>query len=95
MRLEIPLTILSLSLMGGNMFFPWAPAHEIIGVLLVAVWAVHVYAKSALVQGGISRAVQPVSYNADGRKLRNANLCGIPRNQRRDAFESCVCVPRD
>ena len=44
MRLEIPLTILSLSLMGGNMFFPWAPAHEIIGVLLIAVWAVHVYA---------------------------------------------------
>ena len=26
------------------MFFPWAPAHEIIGVLLVAVWALHVYA---------------------------------------------------
>jgi hypothetical protein len=44
MRLEIPLTIISLSLMGGNMFFPWAPAHEIIGVLLIAVWAVHVYA---------------------------------------------------
>ena len=44
MRLEIPLTILSLSLMGGNMFFPWAPAHEIIGVLLIVVWAVHVYA---------------------------------------------------
>ena len=44
MRLEIPLTILSLVLMGGNMFFPWAPAHEIIGVLLIAVWAVHVYA---------------------------------------------------
>ncbi|MBR4915969.1 MAG: DUF4405 domain-containing protein, partial [Fibrobacter sp.] len=38
------LTILSLSLMGGNMFFPWAPAHEIIGVLLIVVWAVHVYA---------------------------------------------------
>ena len=44
MRLEIPLTILSLVLMGGNMFFPWAPAHEIIGVLLIVVWAVHVYA---------------------------------------------------
>ena len=44
MRLEIPLTILSLLLMGGNMFFPWALAHEIIGVLLIAVWAVHVYA---------------------------------------------------
>ena len=44
MRLEIPLTIFSLLLMGGYMFFPWAPAHEIIGVLLIAVWAVHVYA---------------------------------------------------
>lgn len=44
MRLEISLTILSLVLMGGNMFFPWAPAHEIIGVLLIVVWAVHVYA---------------------------------------------------
>ena len=44
MRLEIPLTILSLVLMGGNMFFPWAPAHEIIGVLLIVVWALHVYA---------------------------------------------------
>ena len=44
MRLEIPLTILSLVLMGGNMFFSWAPAHEIIGVLLIVVWALHVYA---------------------------------------------------
>ena len=44
MRLEIPLTIFSLLLMGGYMFFPWAPAHEIIGVLLIVVWAVHVYA---------------------------------------------------
>ena len=26
------------------MFFPWSPAHEIIGVLLIVVWAVHVYA---------------------------------------------------
>ena len=26
------------------MFLPWAPAHEIIGVLLIVVWAVHVYA---------------------------------------------------
>ena len=44
MRLEIPLTILSLSLMGGNMFLPWAPAHEIIGVTLMVVWGVHIYA---------------------------------------------------
>ena len=44
MRLEIPLTILSLSLMGGNMFLPWAPAHEIIGVALMVVWGVHIYA---------------------------------------------------
>lgn len=44
MRLEIPLTVLSLVLMGGNMFLPWAPAHEIIGVALIVVWAVHVYA---------------------------------------------------
>lgn len=44
MRLEIPLTIFSLLLMGGYMFFPWAPAHEIIGVLLIVVWALHVYA---------------------------------------------------
>ena len=44
MRLEIPLTILSLSLMGGNLFLPWAPAHEIIGVTLMVVWGVHIYA---------------------------------------------------
>ena len=44
MRLEIPLTILSLVLMGGNMFLPWAPAHEIIGVALIVVWGVHIYA---------------------------------------------------
>ena len=44
MRLEIPLTFLSLSLMGGNMFLPWAPAHEIIGVALMVVWGVHIYA---------------------------------------------------
>ena len=44
MRLEIPLTILSLVLMGGNMFFPWEPAHEIIGVALRVVWGLHIYA---------------------------------------------------
>ena len=44
MRLEIPLTILSLLLMGGNMFLPWAPAHEVIGVALMVVWGVHIYA---------------------------------------------------
>ena len=44
MRLEIPLTVFSLSLMGGCMFFSWAPAHEIIGVLLIAIWAAHIYA---------------------------------------------------
>ena len=44
MRLEIPLTILSLVLMGGNMYLPWAPAHEIIGVALMVVWGVHIYA---------------------------------------------------
>ena len=44
MRLEIPLTILSLVLMGGNMFLPWAPAHEIIGVALMVVWGVHIHA---------------------------------------------------
>ena len=44
MRLEIPLTILSLVLMGGNMFLPWAPAHEIIGVTLMVVWGAHIYA---------------------------------------------------
>ena len=43
MRLEILLTVLSLVLMGGNMFFPWSPAHEIIGVALIAVWAAHIY----------------------------------------------------
>ena len=30
--------------MGGNMFLPWAPAHEIIGVMLMVVWGVHIYA---------------------------------------------------
>ena len=44
MRLEIPLTILSLVLMGGNMFFPWEPAHEIIGAALMIVWGLHIYA---------------------------------------------------
>ena len=44
MRLEIPLTIFLLLLMGGNMFLPWAPAHEVIGVALMVVWGVHIYA---------------------------------------------------
>ena len=51
MRLEIPLTILSLSLMGGNMFLPWAPAHEIIGVALMVVWGVHIYANRRWFKG--------------------------------------------
>ena len=40
MRLEIPLTILSLVLMGGY----FSPVHEHIGVLLFVVWGVHIYA---------------------------------------------------
>ena len=40
MRLEIPLTILSLLLMRGY----FSPVHEHIGVLLFVVWGVHIYA---------------------------------------------------
>ena len=42
MSLDLTMTILSLILMGGNYFFPWDGVHEILGVALLVLWAVHV-----------------------------------------------------
>lgn len=42
MALDITMTILSLILMGGAYFFPWDGVHEILGTVLLVLWAVHV-----------------------------------------------------
>ena len=43
MTLDLTMTILSLVLMGGNYFFPWDGVHEVLGVALLVLWAVHVW----------------------------------------------------
>ena len=43
MSLDLTMTVLSLILMGGNYFFPWDGVHEIIGVVLLVLWAVHMW----------------------------------------------------
>ena len=43
MSLDLMMTILSLILMGGIYFFPWDGVHEILGVALLVLWAVHVW----------------------------------------------------
>ena len=43
MTLDLTMTVLSLVLMGGNYFFPWDGVHEVLGVALLVLWAVHVW----------------------------------------------------
>ena len=43
MTLDLTMTVLSLILMGGNYFFPWDGVHEVLGVALLVLWAVHVW----------------------------------------------------
>ena len=43
MSIDLTMTILSLVLMGGNYFFPWDGVHEVLGVALLVLWAVHVW----------------------------------------------------
>lgn len=42
MPIDITMALLSIILMGGNYFFPADIAHEILGVALLLLWAVHI-----------------------------------------------------
>ena len=42
MSIDISMTVLSIILMGGNYFFPWNGVHEILGVVLLILWTVHI-----------------------------------------------------
>ena len=42
MPIDITMTLLSIILMGGNYFFPAEIVHEILGVALLLLWAVHI-----------------------------------------------------
>ena len=42
MPIDIGMTLLSIILMGGNYFFPTDIVHEILGVALLLLWAVHI-----------------------------------------------------
>lgn len=42
MTIDITMTILSIILMGGNYLFPADIVHEILGVGLFVIWAVHI-----------------------------------------------------
>ncbi len=42
MPLDIAMTVATLVLMGGNYFFESTAVHEILGVVLLALWAVHI-----------------------------------------------------
>ena len=42
MMLDIAMTVATLVLMGGNYFFESTAVHEILGVVLLALWAVHI-----------------------------------------------------
>ena len=41
--IDISMTILSLILMGGVYFFSWDGLHEILGVVLLVLWGVHIF----------------------------------------------------
>ena len=40
--IDSAMTLISLMLIGGNYFFPWAGVHEILGVSLFVFWGMHV-----------------------------------------------------
>ena len=43
MSIDITMTILSIILMGGNFLFPAKIVHEILGVALFVLWAIHIF----------------------------------------------------
>lgn len=43
MVLNITMTVLSIFLMGGTIFFKWRGTHEVLGILLIVLWGVHVW----------------------------------------------------
>ncbi len=51
MPLDIAMTVATLVLMGGNYFFESTAVHEILGVVLFVLWAVHVVLNRAWVKG--------------------------------------------
>lgn len=42
MPIDILMTLLSIVLMGGTMLFPHDKVHQILGMILLALWAVHI-----------------------------------------------------
>ena len=71
MPIDIAMTLLSIILMGGNYFFPADIVHEILGVALLLLWAVHI-ALNRRWYGAIFRG----SYNPY-RVMQTVINCGI------------------
>ncbi len=71
MPIDITMTLLSIILMGGNYFFPADIVHEILGVALLLLWAVHI-ALNRRWYGAIFRG----SYNPY-RVMQTVINCGI------------------
>ena len=71
MPIDIAMTLLSIVLMGGNYFFPADIVHEILGVTLLLLWAVHI-ALNRRWYGAIFRG----SYNPY-RVMQTVINCGI------------------
>ena len=71
MPIDIAMTLLSIVLMGGNYFFPADIVHEILGVALLLLWAVHI-ALNRRWYGAIFRS----SYNPY-RVMQTVINCGI------------------
>ena len=62
--LDITMTILSIVLMGGNYLFPAEIVHEILGVALFVLWAIHIFLNrrwyGAIFKGNPYRIMQTV-----------------------------------
>ncbi len=71
MPIDIAMTLLSIILMGGNYFFPADIVHEILGVALLLLWAIHI-ALNRRWYGAIFRG----SYNPY-RVMQTVINCGI------------------
>ena len=96
MPLDIAMTVATLVLMGGNYFFESTAVHEILGVVLLVLWAVHItlnrrFFLSFVVQGPLQR----IPHLAGGRELRNPFVRDFLDGERNYALEPCVCLARD
>ena len=95
MPLDIAMTVATLVLMGGNYFFESTAVHEILGVVLLVLWAVHITLNRRFFPFAVQGPLQRIPHFAGGRELRDSFVCDFPDGEWHHAFEPRVRLARD